>query len=163
MSELETALRIAVAAHAGQVDKSGQPYITHPLRLMAAVETDAAKCAAILHDVVEDTSVTVDDLRREGIGDEVLAAVALLTHDKSTPYADYVIRCKANPIARTVKIADLTDNSRLERTLLRPALIRRDLARIARYLLSYKFLTDGLSESEYRELIAAYGDVDSPR
>jgi len=163
LSELETAIRIAVTAHAGQTDKNGGPYVTHPLRLMAAVDGDAARCAAVLHDVVEDTSVTLEDLRREGISEPVLAAVALLTHDKSTPYVDYVIRCSGNPIARQVKLADLTDNSRPERAMIRPASIDRDLARIARYLLSHRFLSGGLSESDYRSLMAKHGDLDAKK
>src|SRR5262245_45562627 len=98
MSNLETAIRIAVTAHAGQKDKGGAPYITHPLRLMAAVESDDAKIVAVLHDVVEDTSVTLDDLRREGFSDKLLAAVACVTHQREMPYVDYVVNCKANPI-----------------------------------------------------------------
>ncbi|QOV89932.1 HD domain-containing protein [Humisphaera borealis] len=161
MAELETAIRIAVTAHAGQTDKSGAPYITHPLRLMSMVESDEAKCAAVLHDVVEDTPVTLADLRREGLSDAVLEAVACLTHAKEQPYVDYVIRCKANPIARQVKIADLIDNSRPERAMLRPAMIDRDLARIARYLLSHRFLSNGITEAEYRSLMQSHGDVEA--
>src|SRR6188768_414379 len=99
MSNLEKAIRIAVAAHAGQTDKGGAPYITHPLRLMAAVETEEEKIVALLHDVVEDTTVTLDDLRREGFSDSVLAGVACVTHRRDEPYAEYVIRCKHNPVA----------------------------------------------------------------
>ena len=161
MSELESAIRVAVAAHAGQADKTGGPYITHPLRLMAMVDGDAAKCAAVLHDVVEDTAVTLDDLRREGFSEDVLSAVECLTHIKSQPYVDYVIRCRDHPIARQVKLADLTDNSRPDRSLLRPASIRRDLARIARYLLSHRFLSGGIAETEYRSLMREHGDIDA--
>src|SRR5262245_21648512 len=154
---LETAIRIATAAHAGQRDKEGLPYITHPLRVMARVQNLEAQAVAVLHDVVEDTSTTLDDLRRAGLPDHILDALRLVTHDKNEPYADYVIRCKASPIARAVKLADLEDNTRLDRTILRPDRIARDLARIHRYVLSYKFLTDGLTEAEYRELMAAHG------
>jgi hypothetical protein len=154
---LEAAIRIATEAHAGQRDKSGQPYITHPLRVMARVQEPAAQVVAVLHDVVEDTRTTLDDLRAAGFTDEVLDALRLVTHDKAEPYADYVVRCMANPIARAVKLADLEDNSRLDRTLLRPQSVARDLARIHRYVLSYKYLTGVLSEAEYRELMAAHG------
>lgn len=160
MSKLETAIRIAVIAHAGQTDKEGAAYITHPLRIMAAVEGEPAKIVAVLHDVVEDTSVTIEDLRREGFGEDVLTAVACVTHRKEDPYADYVVRCRANPIARQVKLADLVDNSRLERCILRVDRIARDLARIHRYVLSYKFLTDQLGESDYRSLMRQHGELD---
>lgn len=157
MSHLQTAIRIAVRAHEGQLDKNGAPYITHPLRVMDSVEGEAAKCAAVLHDVVEDTSVTLDDLRREGLPEAVLAAVQLVTHRKDQSYADYVISCKADPVARQVKLADLHDNSKLARSLVRPDRMDADLARIHRYLLSYKYLTDQLTESQYRELMETYG------
>ena len=160
MANLERAIAIAVAAHAGQVDKEGAPYITHPLRLMEAVEGEAAKIVAVLHDVVEDTAVTMEDLRREGFSAEVLGALALVTHRKEEPYADYVVRAKGDPVARAVKLADLADNCRLERCILRPERVKRDLARIHRYVLSYKFLTDQIGESEYRALMAEYGELD---
>jgi GTP diphosphokinase / guanosine-3',5'-bis(diphosphate) 3'-diphosphatase len=74
MATIEKALQIAAKAHEPQVDKHGQPYILHPLRVMSAVEGEEARIVAILHDVIEDTSVTADDLRREGFGEEVMAA-----------------------------------------------------------------------------------------
>lgn len=154
---LQRAIEIAVAAHAKQTDKQGQPYITHPLRLMNSVETDTAKTVAVLHDVVEDTDVTFDALRAAGFGDDVLNALKLLTHDKSVPYADYVIAIKSNHTASSVKLADLRDNTRLDRTLLRPAKADDDFRRIHRYLLSHQFLTDQLNESEYRALMMKFG------
>jgi (p)ppGpp synthase/HD superfamily hydrolase len=160
MSSLETAIRVASAAHAGQKDKGGAAYITHPLRLMAAVEGDEAKIVAVLHDVVEDTATTLDDLRREGFGEDVLAAVDLMTHRRDMPYADYVVRCKSHPVARQVKLADLADNSRPDRCILRVERIARDLARLNRYVLSYKFLIDQLSESDYRSLMQTYGELE---
>jgi hypothetical protein len=159
MSTLETAIRIAVTAHAGQTEKGGGPYITHPLRLMAAVDGDDAKIVAVLHDVVEDTAVTIEDLRREGFSEDVLAAVACVTHGRDQSYADYVVRCKNHPVARRVKLADLVDNSRLDRCILRVDRVARDLNRIHRYVLSYKFLTDQLSEPDYRSLMRQYGEL----
>jgi len=159
MSTLETAIRIAVKAHAGQKDKEGVAYITHPLRLMAAVDGEDAKIVAVLHDVIEDTTVTLDDLRREGFRDNVLAAVACVTHRRDEPYADYVVGCKSQPLARQVKLADLVDNSRLDRCILRVERIARDFARLHRYVLSYKFLTDKLSEQDYRSLMASHGEL----
>jgi hypothetical protein len=150
MATIEKALQIAARAHEGQVDKHGQPYILHPLRVMAAVEGDEARIVAILHDVIEDTSVTAEDLRREGFGEEILAALDRLTHRRDEPYADYVIRCKGHDIARRVKLADLEDNSRLSRAILRPDRIEPDIERVRKYLLAYKFLTDMLTEEQYR-------------
>jgi hypothetical protein len=160
MSTLETAIRIAVTAHAGQVDKGGAAYITHPLRLMAAVESEEARIVAVLHDVIEDTAVTLEDLRREGFSEDVLTAVACVTHRRDEPYADYVVRCKSHPLAREVKLADLADNSRLDRCILRVERMARDLARLHRYVLSYKFLTEQLSEQAYRSFMALHGELD---
>jgi (p)ppGpp synthase/HD superfamily hydrolase len=150
MASIEKALQIACRAHEGQKDKNGQPYILHPLRVMNAVEDEPAKIVAVLHDVIEDTSVTFKDLRREGFDEVVLAAVECLTHRKGEPYADYVVRCKGNVIARRVKLADLEDNARPSRALLRPDRIEPDIARLRKYFLAYKFLTDMLSEEQYR-------------
>ena len=154
MASIEKALQIAVRAHEGQKDKDGQPYIFHPLRLMNAVEDEPVKIVAVLHDVVEDTSITYEDLRREGFEEVILAAVECLTHRKDEPYADYVVRCKSNVIARHVKLADLEDNARPSRALLRPDRIEPDIARLRKYFLSYKFLTDMLTEEEYRAAMA---------
>ncbi len=150
MASIEKALQIAARAHEGQRDKDGQPYILHPLRVMNAVEGEPAKVVAVLHDVIEDTSVTAEDLRREGFDEAVLAAVESLTHRKGEPYADYVVRCKGDEIARQVKLADLEDNARPSRALLRPDRIEPDMARQRKYLLAYKFLTDMLGEEQYR-------------
>jgi len=157
MSMLEIAIGIAVRAHAGQLDKEGQPYITHPMRVMASLVGEAAQCVGILHDVVEDTAITLDDLRAAGLSEAIVEAVSLVTHEKSEPYADYVVRCKPHAIARPVKLADLQDNTRLDRSLIRPDRIQADFARIHRYVLSYKFLTDGITEEQYRMLMKMYG------
>ncbi|MGO5268286.1 GTP pyrophosphokinase [Parafannyhessea umbonata] len=106
---------IARKAHAGQTDKAGAPYIEHPAHVAAQVSGDKAKATAWLHDVVEDTPTTFDDLRAAGVEDDVIDALELLTHDKSVPYLDYVSNLKHNALARTVKLADLTHNSDLSR------------------------------------------------
>jgi hypothetical protein len=154
MATLEKALEIAARAHAGQRDKSGFPYILHPLRVMQRVTGEAAQIVAILHDVVEDTAVTVADLGLAGFSPEILEAVHCVTHLRDDPYADYVIRCSKNPLARQVKLADLEDNSLLSRAMLRPEREAADLARFRRYTLSYKFLSGELSEDEYRTWMA---------
>jgi len=115
MSDLTTAIMIAANAHHGQVDKASQPYILHPLRVMLAVSSDEDRMAAILHDVVEDTDVTLDELRRKGFSAAVVQAVDALTRRDDEPYGDFIKRARANEIARRVKIADILDNTNPER------------------------------------------------
>ena len=134
--QLETALKIAVEAHYGQRDKGGRPYICHPLRVAAGC-SGKAKVAALLHDTVEDTSVTFEQLAELGIDEEILAAVRLLTHDKSVPYLDYVRQVKENPIAREVKLSDLRDNMDISRL---GSLTDEDLERLRKYHEAYTIL-----------------------
>ena len=109
---LERAIAIAAEAHAGQKDRAGAPYILHPIRLMIQMDSENAMMAAVLHDVVENSTWTLDDLRKEGFSNEVLNAVDSLTHrDKEgEDYWDYIQRAKSDPIAIKVKLADLEDN-----------------------------------------------------
>jgi len=109
---LERAIAIAAEAHAGQKDRAGAPYILHPIRLMIQMDSKDAMISSVLHDVVEDSAWTLDDLRIEGFSDEVLNAVDSLTHrDKEgEDYWDYIQRAKSDPIAIKVKLADLEDN-----------------------------------------------------
>lgn len=151
MSTLEKAIRIASRAHEGVKDKQGQPYILHPLRVMLGCDDPDAQIVAILHDVVEDTDVTHDDIKKDGFSESILAALRLVTHSRRDSYADYVIRCKADPLARAVKLADLQDNARLTRVMMRPDQLDRDLSRVKKYLLSYRYLCDEISEAEYRK------------
>lgn len=137
-SQLETALKVAVEAHYGQKDKGGRPYIFHPLRVAAGC-SGKAKVAALLHDTVEDTSVTFEQLAEHGIDGEILAAVKLLTHDKSVPYLDYVRMVKENPIAREVKMSDLRDNMDITRL---KDLTDEDIRRIKKYHEAYIILKD---------------------
>ena len=109
------ALKLCFAAHEEQVDKGGIPYVHHPLHLAEQMETEDTAVAALLHDVVEDTDYTLDDLKRMGYGDTVIDALALLTHADGVDYFDYVRAVKENPIARAVKIADLLHNSDITR------------------------------------------------
>ena len=104
------AMRIAYAAHHGQVDYNGIPYIFHPIHLAENMDDEISCCAALLHDVVEDTAVTMEELAKE-FPPELIEVLQLLTHDDSTDYFDYVRAIKANPIARKVKLADLAHNS----------------------------------------------------
>ena len=104
------ALRLAYAAHHGQTDKSGQPYIFHPYHLAEQMTDEISTCAALLHDVVEDTAVTIEELEQE-FPKEVTGVLRLLTHEKGTDYFDYVRAIKGNPVAVKVKLADLAHNS----------------------------------------------------
>ncbi len=156
MSTLESAIEIASRAHAGVRDKQGQPYILHPIRVMMGVESEEAKIVAVLHDVVEDTAVTLETLAGEGFSEQVLEALRRVTHGESQSYAQYVIGCHSNPIARQVKLSDLRDNANLDRLLLRPEKYDGDSSRMQRYVLSYRFLSGDLSETQYRELMTRF-------
>jgi (p)ppGpp synthase/HD superfamily hydrolase len=109
------ALKLCFAAHKEQVDKCGIPYVFHPFYLAQQMNTEYETVVALLHDVVEDTSYTLEDLRAMGYPAEVVEAVGLLTHDDDTPYLEYVARLKHNPLARAVKLADLKHNSDITR------------------------------------------------
>lgn len=130
MSSLERAIAIAAEAHAGQVDKAGHPYILHPLRVMLSVEGEYAQMAAVLHDVVEDTSVTLDQLVSEGFPTAVVEAVEALTKRPGETRLMAAERAAQNPIARVVKLADNADNMDLSRI---PNPTERDFARLAEY------------------------------
>ena len=110
------AMRIAYEAHAGQVDKCGTPYVFHPYHLAEQMPDEVTTCVALLHDVVEDTAITLDELERE-FPPEVTEPLRLLTHDPAVPYRDYIDALVVDPVARTVKRADLAhnlDETRLE-------------------------------------------------
>jgi (p)ppGpp synthase/HD superfamily hydrolase len=135
---LERAIGIAVEAHRGQKDRCGAPYILHPLRVMARVETETEKIVAILHDVVEDTKWTMADLRREGFPEEVLTALDCVTKREGETYEDFVKRSAGNPLARRVKLADLEDNMDVRRLA---QVTDNDNERLERYLKAWNFLT----------------------
>ena len=109
------AIRLMFEAHKNQTDKAGLPYVFHPFHLAEQMTDEKTTVAALLHDVVEDTDTTLDDLRKMDFGDDVIDALTLLTHDERVPYMDYVAEIKKNPIARAVKLADLRHNSGLTR------------------------------------------------
>ena len=109
------ALKICFNAHKDQVDKSGLPYVFHPFHLAEQMNSEDEVCAALLHDVVEDTDITFEDLEKEGFNNKVIDALKLLTHDDDTPYMEYIKKIKLNDIARKVKLADLKHNTDLTR------------------------------------------------
>lgn len=113
--QTKKAMKIAFEAHKEQLDKSGIPYIYHPIHLAEQMKDEQTICVALLHDVVEDAGVTIDQLSAEGFSEEIITAVKLMTHDDSVPYMDYVKQISANPVAAAVKLADLRHNSDLTR------------------------------------------------
>lgn len=111
----KTAMKLCFMAHKDQTDKSGLPYVFHPFHLAEQMDSEETTAAALLHDVVEDSPYTLEDLRAYGIPETVLEALVLLTHSPEVPYLDYVRRITENTIARAVKLADLRHNSDLTR------------------------------------------------
>jgi (p)ppGpp synthase/HD superfamily hydrolase len=143
MSPLEKAIQIALRAHTGQKSRDGSPYILHPLRLMTRMGTDSERMAALLHDVVEDSDVTLEDLRNAGFSEDVLTTVRLLTHEKGISYEDYVERLKPHPMARRIKLADLEDNSDIRRL---SGIEERDIERLRKYHRAWQILRPGPGE-----------------
>ena len=114
---LEDAIALACRAHLGQIDKNGQPYILHVLRVMLRQQDPAGRIVAALHDVVEDSATTIDDLRIAGYSPEICDAVDALTHRDGESYDDMISRIAPNPLARRVKRADLEDNMSPDRRI----------------------------------------------
>jgi (p)ppGpp synthase/HD superfamily hydrolase len=141
---LEDAIILATQRHRGQSDKAGVPYILHPLRVMASLGQNASeseRIVAVLHDVVEDCDVSLQNLRDLGFSEEVVAAVDALTKrdDEKDDYMRAIRRVAENEIARRVKIGDLTDNMDLSR-IANPT--ENDRARLEKYRAAKKFLED---------------------
>ncbi len=130
MSTLEKAIALAAEAHAGQVDKAGQPYILHPLRVMFRLQDPQQQIAAVLHDIVEDTSITLETLAQLGFSPVVVGAVDALTKRKGENRTDAALRAAADPIALAVKLADNAENMDISRI---PSPTPKDLARIEEY------------------------------
>ena len=127
---LAKAIALAAQAHLNQQDKNGDPYILHPLRMMFTLKTESEMIVAVLHDVVEDTDWSLDDLRAEGFSDEIIAGVDAVTRRDDETYDAFVKRAAANPLGRKVKLADLEDNMNIRRL---DHLTEKDMARLQRY------------------------------
>lgn len=141
MNLLETAMAIALEAHEGAATLSGRPYILHPLHIMLQMDNEEEMITAVLHDVVEDSSITLGELAALGFSDSVLNALELLTHDKTTEgYEDYILALKPNPLARRVKLADLTHNMDIRR--LPFPISKRDLQRLEVYRHAWEILNE---------------------
>lgn len=135
------AMQVAYAAHHGQLDRCGAPYVFHPFHLAEQMTDEATTCAALLHDVVEDTDMTLDDLARD-FPPEVVEAVRLLTHTEDVDYFDYVRAIRGNPIATAVKLADLAHNSDPARAALTPGPPDSRAVRLAKYAKARALLLD---------------------
>lgn len=138
--QLNRAIAIAVSAHEGQLDtNNGRPYIEHPFRVMSAGHTLQEKIVGALHDVVEDTPWTLQQLAAEGFSPEIVEAIAVLTRREGESYDGYMERVRMNPIARRVKLNDLTDNMDIRRW---DSIPDYEVERLRKYLRTYKLLTE---------------------
>ncbi len=136
-ANLERAIELAVKHHKGQVDKAGQPYILHPLRLMLVMSTESERIVAVLHDILEDTPISLDDLRKEGFAEKIISAIECVTKIDGEDYDSFIERITKNPLATAVKLADLEDNMDLSRL---PEVTEKDRALVAKYQRATKVL-----------------------
>lgn len=134
---LEKAIQIALNAHYGQTDKAGKSYIFHLLRVMNKGNTEVEKICGILHDLIEDTEWTFDELKKEGFSDEILQVLDCLTKRENENYDDFIQRVAQNHIAVRVKINDLEDNMDITRL---SQITEKDLERLNKYLKAYYYL-----------------------
>ena len=130
MATLENAITLAVQQHAGQVDKGGQPYILHPLRVMLQLQQPDQQIVAVLHDILEDTNTTAQDLQNLGFQTHIIQAIQALTKLPHETRVQAAMRTTQNPLACAVKIADVKDNRHLARI---PNPTARDLSRLEEY------------------------------
>lgn len=137
MSDFDVAISLACKVHAGQVDKSGQPYILHPLRLLLKFRCENERIVSVLHDVIEDGDITLDELRTLGFSDLVIGEIDCLSRRKGEDYQDFICRLSSNDLAKKVKIEDIKDNldvTRLE------TIGEDDLNRVAKYHKALQYL-----------------------
>lgn len=124
------AMKIAYDAHCGQVDKTGVPYIYHPIHIAERMDDEYSTIVALLHDVIEDTNLTIEDLREYGFSNEVLESIDIITKRVDDDYFDYIERIKVNKIALKVKVEDLKHNMDLSRI---ENVTEKDLKRLEKY------------------------------
>jgi (p)ppGpp synthase/HD superfamily hydrolase len=141
MPTIEDAIQLALQAHRGALQKNGQPYILHPLTLMTRFHNEAAQMVAVLHDVVEDTPITLDDLVIRGYSAEVVNAVEALTRQPDESYTAFIERISKNALATRVKLADLEHNMDIRRL---PSVTEHDLSRLEQYRQAWFFLQEKL-------------------
>ncbi|MCE3017769.1 MAG: hypothetical protein ACK56W_23845 [Pirellula sp.] len=146
---VENAIALAVKFHRGQRDKAGIAYILHPLTLMLQSNDPVVQQAAVLHDLLEDTIATRDDLVTAQLDPRAIHAIELLTHTSELSYAEYVVRIKTDRVATQVKLLDLNDNYRLDRVAYRIEHAAQDAKRLQRYILTKQFLSDEIDQETY--------------
>ena len=163
MPKTKKAMKLCYEAHRDQTDKSGIPYVFHPIHVAEQMTDETTTVVALLHDVVEDTDYTLDDLRAMGFGEEAIDALALLTHREHVPYLQYVSQIKDNRTARAVKLADLRHNSDTSRL---DELDEKAMARLEKYKAAIEIL-ESCEEQErgtaavkfnYKDLMEIFGD-----
>ena len=137
-SMVDLALSIARQAHEGQLDKAGVDYIEHPIYVASQVDTEEEKAVALLHDVIEDSSVTAEELLNAGLPETVVTAIQILSKKKGQDYQTYLENVKSNPLARVVKLADLKHNSDLSRLR---SVTDNDLERLEKYKRAIDYLS----------------------
>ena len=137
-SMVDLALSIARKAHEGQLDKAGVDYIEHPIYVASQVDTEEEKAVALLHDVIEDSPVSAEELLQAGLPETVVTAVQVLTKKKEQDYQTYLETVKKNPLARVVKLADLKHNSNLSRL---SSITEKDRERLKKYKKAIDFLS----------------------
>lgn len=133
------AMKLCFKAHKEQVDKSGIPYVFHPIHLAEQMEDEDTTVVALLHDVIEDTEYTIKDLEDMGFNQNVTAAISLMTHAEGVPYMDYVAQIKENPIAKIVKLVDLKHNSDISRL---DTVDAKAMARVEKYAKAIQLLSE---------------------
>ena len=131
------ALKFMFEKHKEQYDKSGMPYVFHPFTVAQSVDDENSTIVALLHDILEDTETTTDELRELGFNEEIIEALEYLNHDKNVDYFDYIKNISTNKIATKVKIADLKHNSDLSRL---NEITQKDLDRVEKYKKSLEIL-----------------------
>jgi len=146
---LEKAIEIAVEAHRGQIDKAGTIYILHPMRVMLRGQNETEQILGILHDVVEDTPVTIEMLRLEGFSEEILESLTALTKKKGERYGDFIKRIMRIPLATQIKLYDMEDNLNRDRI---PYPTEQDERRFAKYTKYHAILIDKLKEYQEQNL-----------
>lgn len=134
----EKAMQIAIKVHRGQLDKGGNDYINHPIRVSENCNSGDEKVVALLHDTIEDGDITADYLLMQGFPHDIVDAVLSVSRKRGEDYFEFIQRCKANPIGRRVKICDLEDNMDITRL---KELTEKDIERLKKYHKAYKILT----------------------
>ncbi len=138
MSNIDTAIAIAVKAHSGHTDIGGAPYILHPLRVMLKMKTEVEMIVAVLHDVIEDSELSIGSLEKAGFSKEIIEAIRIVTRTEFSSYDDYISTIQTNQIATKVKLADIEDNMNLLRL---NTLDEKAIKRLHKYFTSHKKLS----------------------